>query len=117
MGDAGELHRLFMNLFVNAAEAMPDGGRILVRARLTTRRNDRARAMEIDITDTGRGIPPEAVPRIFERGFTTKPAGQATGLGLAICRDIILAYGGSIDVRTGVGQGTTVQVCLPVVET
>jgi two-component system, cell cycle sensor histidine kinase and response regulator CckA len=124
VGDRGELHRLVMNLFVNAVEAMPDGGRILVRVRLTTLRfvvggvakvdNDATPALEIDVTDTGTGISPDVVPRIFERGFTTKPPGQGTGLGLAICRDIVMAHGGTIDVRTGVGRGTTVQVCLPV---
>ena len=124
MGDRSELHRLLVNLFVNATEAMPEGGRILVRVRLTTLRlvvgglskaeTDATPALEIDITDTGRGISPDVVPRIFERGFTTKPPGQGTGLGLAICRDIVMAHGGTIDVRTGVGRGTTVQVCLPV---
>jgi signal transduction histidine kinase len=143
MGDRDELHRLLVNLFINAAEAMPDGGRILVRVRLTTLRlvvdavrpgeppagagssgrsrpdmtqseTDATPALEIGVTDTGRGISPDVVPRIFERGFTTKPPGQGTGLGLAICRDIVLAHGGTIDVRTGVGRGTTVQVCLPV---
>jgi len=143
LGDRGELHRLVMNLFVNGIEAMPDGGRILVRVRLTTLRfvvdavrtseppantgssgrsrpdiakveSDATPALEIDVTDTGPGIAPDVVPRIFERGFTTKPPGQGTGLGLAICRDIVLVHGGTIDVRTGVGRGTTVQVCLPV---
>jgi two-component system cell cycle sensor histidine kinase/response regulator CckA len=124
MGDRDELHRLLVNLFINAADAMPDGGRILVRVRLTTLRlvvggvtkseTDATPALEIGVTDTGRGISPDVVPRIFERGFTTKPPGQGTGLGLAICRDIVMAHGGTIDVRTGVGRGTTVQMCLPV---
>ena len=124
MGDRDELHRLLVNLFINAAEAMPEGGRILVRVRLTTLRlvvggvtkseTDATPALEIGVTDTGTGISPDVVPRIFERGFTTKPPGQGTGLGLAICRDIVMAHGGTIDVRTGVGRGTTVQVCLPV---
>jgi signal transduction histidine kinase len=124
MGDRDELHRLLVNLFINAADAMPDGGRILVRVRLTTLRlvvggvtkseTDATPALEIGVTDTGKGISPDVVPRIFERGFTTKPPGQGTGLGLAICRDIVMAHGGTIDVRTGVGRGTTVQMCLPV---
>ena len=124
VGDRGELHRLIMNLFANAVDAMPDGGRILVRVRLTTLRlvvggiakaeTSATPALEIAITDTGTGISADVVPRIFERGFTTKPAGQGTGLGLAICRDLVMAHGGTIDVRTAVGRGTTVQVCLPV---
>ena len=114
IGEASELHRLLVNLFINAVDAMPDGGRILVRVRPTTLRTEVIPAVEIGITDTGTGIPPDVFPRIFERGFTTKPPGQGTGFGLAICHDIVVAHDGVIDVRTGIGQGTTVQICLPV---
>ena len=112
-GDAGELHRLLTNLLTNAADAMPTGGRILVRARSTEMLAGPMPAVEIDIVDSGTGIPPEVVPRIFDRGFTTKAVGQGMGLGLAICREIVAAHGGVIEVRTAVGSGTTVQVCLP----
>jgi signal transduction histidine kinase len=115
-GDAGELHRLLTNLLTNAADAMPDGGRIVVRARRADLPAGPVPAVEIEVSDTGTGIPPEVMPRIFERGFTTKLPGPGTGLGLPICREIVVAHGGAIDVRTVMGRGTTVQVCLPVTE-
>jgi signal transduction histidine kinase len=111
-GEANELHRLLMNLLTNAADAMPNGGRILVRVR--QRRTTPAPTVEICVTDSGMGIHPEVVPRIFERGFTTKPIGQGTGLGLAICQEIVRAHGGAIDLKSSVGRGTTVRVRLPV---
>jgi two-component system, LuxR family, sensor kinase FixL len=112
VGEANELHRLLMNLLTNAADAMPNGGRILVRVR--QRRTRPAPTAEICVTDSGMGIPPEVVSRIFERGFTTKPPGQGTGLGLAICEEIVRAHDGAIDLRSSVGRGTTVRVRLPV---
>lgn len=93
---------------------MPLGGRILIRARSTGMLAGPVPAVEIDVVDSGTGIPSEVMPRIFDRGFTTKAAGQGTGLGLAICREIVAAHGGAIQVHTAVGSGTTVQVCLPV---
>jgi signal transduction histidine kinase len=113
-GEASDLHRVLMNLFVNAADAMPDGGRIMVRARTDRMPARQVPAIVIDITDTGTGIPLELVPHVFDRGFTTKPPGQGTGLGLAICRDIVQAHGGRIDLTTRPGHGTTVRVSLPV---
>ena len=112
-GDAGELHRLLTNLLTNAADAMPEGGLIIVRARSTEMPAGPMPAVEIDVVDSGTGIPPEVIARIFDRGFTTKPRGQGMGLGLAICREIVAAHGGAIEVRTAVGNGTTVQVSLP----
>ena len=114
-GEASDLHRVLVNLFVNAADAMPDGGRIVVRARTGRMPARPIPAIVIEITDTGTGIPLELVPHVFDRGFTTKPPGQGTGLGLAICRDIIQAHGGRIDLTTQPGHGTTVRVSLPVV--
>jgi two-component system, LuxR family, sensor kinase FixL len=111
-GDANELHRLLMNLFTNAADAMPNGGRLLVRVR--QRRTRPVPTAAICVTDSGMGIPPDVVPRVFARGFTTKPPGQGTGLGLAICQEIVRAHGGAIHLRSTVGRGTTVRVRLPV---
>jgi two-component system, NtrC family, sensor kinase len=113
-GEASDLHRVLVNLFVNAADAMPDGGRIMLRARIDRMPARPVAAIVIDITDTGTGIPLELVPHVFDRGFTTKPPGQGTGLGLAICRDIVQAHGGRIDLTTAPGHGTTVRVSLPV---
>jgi signal transduction histidine kinase len=112
-GEASDLHRVLVNLVVNAADAMPDGGWIMVRAR-ADRMPATSPAVIIDITDTGTGIPLELVPHVFERGFTTKPPGQGSGLGLAICREIVQAHGGRIDLTTRPGQGTTVRVSLPI---
>jgi signal transduction histidine kinase len=111
-GEENELQRLWMNLFMNAADAMPSGGRILVRVR--QRWTMRTPIAEIFVSDTGTGIPPEVVPRIFQRGFTTKPTGQGSGLGLAICQEIVRAHGGTIHLRSSVGRGTTIRVHLPV---
>lgn len=113
IGDGSDLRRVLVNLFVNAAEAMPDGGRIMVRARTGRMLAASVGAVVIDITDTGTGIPLELMPHVFERGFTTKPPGQGSGLGLAICREIVHAHGGRIDLTTRPGQGTRVRVSLP----
>jgi signal transduction histidine kinase len=113
-GEASDLHRVLVNLFVNAADAMPDGGRIMISARTDRMPAVSVPAVIIDVTDTGTGIPLELVSHVFERGFTTKPPGQGTGLGLAICREIVQAHGGGIDLTTRPGQGTTVRLSLPV---
>lgn len=113
-GNASDLHRVLVNLFVNAADAMPDGGRIMICARTDRLPAAPFAALVIDVTDTGVGIPLELVPHVFDRGFTTKPPGLGSGLGLAICRDIVEAHGGHIELTTRRGHGTTVRVSLPV---
>jgi signal transduction histidine kinase len=67
----------------------------------------------VEVIDTGSGIPPELLPRIFELFVTTKPAGKGTGLGLAVCQEIVQAHGGEIHLTNSVGQGTCVQLVLP----
>jgi signal transduction histidine kinase len=114
VGEATDLHRVLVNLIVNATDAMPDGGWIMIRARTDRMPATSVPAVIIDITYTGTGIPLELVPHVFERGFTTKPPGQGTGLGLAICQEIVQAHGGRIDLTTRPGQGTTVRVSLPI---
>jgi signal transduction histidine kinase len=113
-GDGPELHRVLVNLLVNAADAMPGGGSIVVRTRTERRPVPEVPTAVIDITDTGMGIAPELLPHVFERGFTTKPQGEGTGLGLAICREIVEGHGGCIELSTLPGHGTTVRVCLPI---
>jgi PAS domain S-box-containing protein len=105
--DAGQLEQVFLNLVLNACDAMPTGGEIQVRTHLS------ADQLVIEFTDTGTGIPPENLKRIFEPYFTTKEA-KGTGLGLAICQRIVEAHGGQINVTSQPGQGTTFQVNLPV---
>ena len=67
----------------------------------------------IEITDTGAGIPPELLPKIFDLFVTTKPSGKGTGLGLVVCQEIVKAHGGTIDIESQVGQGTSVRIFLP----
>ena len=111
LGQATDLSQVFLNLLVNAAHAIPPGNVRQNRGHVVTEVvGDRAVAR---ISDTGGGIPSEALPRIFEPFFTTKPEGVGTGLGLAISRDILRRIGGDIRVETKIGAGTTFIVELP----
>lgn len=105
---AHRLSQVFVNLLVNAAQAIPERGRISIK---TFEENGEA---VIEISDTGSGMPEEIIPRIFEPFFTTKPVGEGTGLGLSIVYGIIRDHDGSIDVRSRPGEGTTFIVRLPV---
>lgn len=110
-GHAARLGQVFVNLLVNAAQAIPEGpaGRDHTITLSTSLQGDR---VIVEVTDTGVGIPPDVLPRIFEVFFTTKAAGVGTGLGLAICHRIVTELGGSIDARSAPGEGTTVRVRL-----
>ena len=112
-GDASELHRVFMNICINAADAMLHGGELRMELRPGRMQGTAIPTVDIEIADNGPGIPPDVMRRVFDRGFTTKTSAQGGGLGLAICRDIVLAHGGAIRLNTGVGHGTTVTVSLP----
>ena len=104
----GQLNQVFMNLLVNAAQAIEGKGRI----RITTRaEGDQVR---ITFTDSGSGIRPENLDKVFEPGFTTKVVGDGTGLGLAICYKIIHAHHGDIKVDSELGDGATFTITLPV---
>jgi CheY-like chemotaxis protein len=104
---------VFLNLLVNAAQAMPDGRSAENQIVVSTRAS--AGQVTIEISDSGAGIPPEVLPRIFDVFFTTKPIGVGTGLGLSICHRIVSAMGGAISIDSRVGAGTTVRVSLPAV--
>ncbi len=106
-----ELNQVFMNLLVNAAQAIDQKGDIKV----ITRQADNT--IVIQISDTGCGMSEETQRRIFEPFFTTKDVGQGTGLGLSIAYDIIKKHGGNIVIESLVGQGTTFTISLPIVET
>jgi signal transduction histidine kinase len=102
------LNQVFMNLLVNASQAIEGKGRI----RITTRaEGDRVR---IAFEDSGTGIPPENIDKIFDPGFTTKNVGDGTGLGLSISKKIVDAHHGAIEVESGPGKGTTFTITLPV---
>lgn len=105
VGDRGKLRRVILNLFVNARQAMPQGGEISVRVRSSDSQ------VALDIADTGCGIPPEEQPRVFEAFFSTKSEG--TGLGLAVVKRTIEDLGGTISFESEVGRGTTFRIALP----
>ena len=107
--DADQLQQVFLNLLLNARDAMPDGGEVVVR----TRYDEAKMELIIDVCDTGSGITPEHSAHIFDPFFTTKPAGTGTGLGLAVCYGIITAHGGRIEVTPNNGRGTCARVVLP----
>lgn len=103
-----QLNQVFLNLINNAAQAIPGDGKVTVRSAVD---GDRVR---IDVTDTGTGIPEEVRPHIFDTYFTTKPAGEGTGLGLPIVKSIVEEHGGEVKFRSRIGEGTTFTVFLPV---
>ena len=109
-GNASQLKQVFMNIIVNAAEAMHGSGTLTI----TTRPSPDRKTVLIEFTDTGEGIPQENLTRIFEPFFTTKDIGKGTGLGLATSYGIIEEHGGKISVRSTVGKGTTFSIELPV---
>ena len=111
--DRQQLRQLFLNLFTNASDAMPQGGTLTIRVTMEESPSQPGRIV-IEIADTGVGIAPENLPKIMEPFFTTKPEGKGTGLGLAICRRVVQEHQGTIDITSRVGVGTTVRVTLPV---
>lgn len=111
-----ELAQVFLNLLVNASQALPDGTGETNEIRVRTYADAVAERVVCEVTDTGSGIAPEILPRIFDPFFTTKPVGQGTGLGLSICRQTVRALGGEIEVESEVGVGTTFRVLLPPAE-
>ena len=116
--DADQLQQVFLNLALNAADAMPSGGRLRICAGLGDRTHqaigaEARRCVAVAFEDTGHGIAPEHLERVFEPFFTTKEVGNGTGLGLAISYGIVREHGGWIDLRSESGHGTCATVCLP----
>ncbi|MDR7418753.1 MAG: cache domain-containing protein [Armatimonadota bacterium] len=107
--DPSLMQQVFMNIIMNAAEAMDGHGQLTVVTRLDASQN----FIEIEFTDTGHGIRPEDMERIFDPFFTTKAPGHGTGLGLAISQGIVQKHRGTISVSSQVGQGTTFVIRLP----
>jgi two-component system, NtrC family, sensor kinase len=106
--NVSQLNQVFLNLINNAAQAIQGTGTITVATEAD------ARFITVSIRDTGGGIPPDVLPRIFEAYFTTKPDGEGTGLGLAIARNIVEEHGGDIQVSSEVDMGTEFRVRLPI---
>jgi len=111
-GNEARLGHVFINLLINAAEAIPDGHADRNEITIATR-SDSAGWAVVEIHDTGAGIPAAAQGRIFNPFFTTKPVGKGTGLGLAICRTIVRSLGGEIAVRSEPDKGSMFSVTLP----
>jgi signal transduction histidine kinase len=107
--DADQLQQVFLNLLLNARDAMPEGGELLVR----TRHAPLDAEVTIEFADSGTGIAPEHRAHVFDPFFTTKPAGTGTGLGLAVCYGIITAHDGRIELLANDGRGTRIRVVLP----
>jgi two-component system NtrC family sensor kinase len=109
--DASQLQQVFLNMIMNAADAIEGKGTITVSTRNVN--EDDMDYVEIEFHDTGPGISDENLAKIFEPFFTTKPVGKGTGLGLAVSHGIIREHGGKIDVKTWPGEGTSFLVRLP----
>jgi PAS domain S-box-containing protein len=110
-GSAQRLEQVFLNLLVNAVQALPDGRaeneiRVALRA-------PSPREVVVEVSDNGPGIPEEVVSRVFDPFFTTKPVGLGLGLGLSICHGIVTSHGGTITVDSAPGRGTTFRIALP----
>ncbi|MCQ8180756.1 response regulator [Methylomonas sp. SURF-1] len=103
-----QLNQVFMNLLINAGQAIETQGVITVRT------GCRENEIWVEIGDNGKGIAPEHISRLFEPFFTTKPVGKGTGLGLSISRNIVAKHGGRIEVESEPGQGSRFRVCLPI---
>jgi CheY-like chemotaxis protein len=120
--DRALLESALLNLFVNACDAMPNGGTLTIATSAAPGNRPAGAASSgrglllLEITDTGVGVKPEALPHIFDPFFTTKPVGRGTGLGLAAVAGTIIALGCSIDVESELGRGTSFRVLLPCAE-
>jgi CheY-like chemotaxis protein len=110
--DASRLGQVFLNLVVNAAQAIPEGDPTNQHVTLWVRQGPHG-GVAVDVSDSGSGMPPSVLARIFDPFFTTKAVGSGTGLGLSICHGIMRGLGGDITVRSEPGQGTTFTVLLP----
>jgi two-component system NtrC family sensor kinase len=109
MVDSAHIHQVFVNIIMNAVDAMEGGGTLTI----TTQSSSNASSLEVSFRDTGCGIAPDALDRIFEPFYTTKAVGHGTGLGLSISYGIVEKHGGTIRVHSRVGEGSTFVVVLP----
>jgi signal transduction histidine kinase len=124
LADSNQLQQVFLNLLANAVDAMPAGGELYVKTAVEEVNDsglgrssaDHGRGVVVCIRDSGQGIAEDYQGRIFDPFFTTKAAGRGTGIGLAVCSQIIHAHGGSIAVQSHAGEGSTFIIRLPLHE-
>ncbi len=115
--DRSQMQSVLLNIFLNAIDATERGGHVNVSTHLTVSTGKlNARGIEIVVADTGCGIPPENLDKLFDPFFTTKEVGKGTGLGLSVSLGIVQRHGGTIRVRSKVGQGSTFLIWLPLDE-
>jgi two-component system, NtrC family, sensor kinase len=110
---AGSLQRVLINLLNNAVDSLGQAGRITIATRIAQATERRRSGIIIEITDSGAGISPDLLPRVFDVFMTTKTPGSGTGLGLAVCQEIVKEHGGKITISSQVEKGTTVEIFLP----
>lgn len=115
LADPQNLSQVFLNLVLNAVDAMPSGGTLTVTSKTGCHSQNASNGadVEVEIHDTGPGIDENTLERIFEPFFTTKGHDKGTGLGLAVSRNLVIEHGGDIEVQSQPGWGTTFRVCLP----
>jgi CheY-like chemotaxis protein len=119
LADPGQIEQVILNLALNARDAMPDGGEVLVETRDVTLMTGEHPSLPpgdyvaLVVTDTGTGIAEDVLPRVFEPFFTTKEKGRGTGLGLSMVEGIVSQSGGAVSVRSAPGKGATFTVLLP----
>ena len=110
MADTQQLNHMFMNLIINAAQAMEGEGDLTLKTFKSKHRD----LIKIEISDTGSGIPEDILPHIFDHFYTTKEEGKGTGLGLSMAYSIVENHGGKITAKSKLGQGTTFMIEFPI---
>jgi two-component system cell cycle sensor histidine kinase/response regulator CckA len=122
--DQGQMEQMLLNLYINAADAMPDGGDVRIKTRNVTHRDIKSKLyvptpgkyVRLTVSDNGNGINKEIQHRIFDPFFTTKTTGKGTGLGLASVYGIVKSHEGYVNVESKKGRGTTFFIYLPAAE-
>ena len=110
---SGSLQRVLINLLNNAVDSLGQERRITIATRNARQTEEERAGINIEISDTGSGIAPDVLPKVFDFFMTTKNPGRGTGLGLAVCREIVKEHGGKITVSSQIDKGTTVMIFLP----